>query len=103
MRSLDPSSRVMVPPPAQTPAMPAKGPDWAWLAELNRTGPAHATAVRSADRRPLRILVSQLLTGGFPASAAGDSARSSIPPAGSGAPAELAVGRGAAEGYPHRA
>src|SRR3954454_11973137 len=97
MRSLDPSSSVTVPPPDQTPAMPANGPDWAWLAGLNNSGPAHMTAVRIADRRSARMIVSQLLAGGFPASAAGDSARSSIPPAGPGAGAELTIGRGAAE------
>src|SRR4051812_9635176 len=60
MRSLDPSSRVMVPPPAQTPAIPAKGPDWAWAAGLNSAGPAHITAVRIADRRAFRIIFSPI-------------------------------------------
>src|ERR1700722_5344036 len=33
MRSVEPSSSVTVPPPPQTPAMPANAPpDWAWLA-----------------------------------------------------------------------
>src|SRR5690349_7301973 len=103
MRSLDPSSSVTVPPPDQTPAMPAKGPDWAWPVELTSKAPAHIAAVRIADRRTFRIAVLQLLPGGFPASAAGDSARSAIPFARSGAAAELAVGRGAAERHPHRA
>src|SRR4051794_35658941 len=58
MRSLDPSSSVTVPPPDQTPAIPAKGPaDCAWLAGLKNTGPAHATTVRMADRRAERIIV----------------------------------------------
>src|SRR4051812_41577082 len=100
MRSLDPSSSVMVPLPDHTPAIPAKGPDWAWLAEQNSTGPAHAAAARIADRRAARIMMLPLLAGGFPASAAGDSARCSIPFARPGAAAELAIGKGAADRNP---
>src|SRR3954471_15416283 len=57
MRSLDPSSSVMVPPPDHTPAMPAKGPDWAWLAEQNSTGPAHAATARIADPRTESLMM----------------------------------------------
>src|ERR1043165_9937743 len=57
MRSVDPSSSVTVPLPDQTPAMPAKGPDWAWPVELTSRAPAHITAVRIADRRTFRIAV----------------------------------------------
>src|SRR3954447_22997859 len=56
MRSVDPSSSVMVPAPDQTPAIPAKTPDCALLAGLKSTSPAPATAVRSADRRANRII-----------------------------------------------
>src|SRR5437588_9472642 len=48
-------------------------------------------------------LLPQLLTGGFPASAAGNSARGTVPFARAGAGAELAVGEGAAERHAHRA
>src|SRR3954469_6172095 len=57
MRSVDPSSSVTVPPPDQTPAMPAKGPDWAWLAGVHDRDPAHKTSVRIARRRAVRSVV----------------------------------------------
>src|SRR3954453_1810486 len=56
MRSGDPSSRVMVPPPDQKPAIPAKGPAGAWLAGRKSKSPAPAPTARIADRRANRII-----------------------------------------------
>ena len=45
-RSEEPSSRVTVPPPTQTPAMPANGAVCAWLAEPQTVATASAATAR---------------------------------------------------------
>src|SRR4051812_47812707 len=93
MRSVDPSSRVTVPAPAQTPAMPANGPDWARPTEPD-TVPKNnvsAAAMSSLTAAGIWVLEPVLLTRSFPAAAAWYACRRTIPFSGSGIAAELAI------------
>src|SRR5882757_1723910 len=61
MRSVEPSSRVTVPPPDHTPAIPENGPDCAWLAERGtKAANSNATAMIS-ERTASRVVEARLV------------------------------------------
>ena len=75
MRSLEPSSSVTVPPPAQVPAMPAKALDWAWPLDAAKPVIKKATAANVSRRAWANSFEVGLvlLTGRFPSTAAWDT------------------------------
>src|SRR5882757_5330147 len=118
MRSDDPSSSVMLPPPDHTPAIPANGPDCAWLAEKGtKAANSNATAMISERTAPrlvearlveARLVEARLvegravlLTRSFPPAAAWNPARRPIPLPRSAVAAELAVCMSAGDGNAH--
>src|SRR5439155_18677210 len=91
IRSVEPSSRMTVPPPLQVPAIGAKGPDWALLSEL-ATAVTNKTAAAVISRRFRTPVPNCLLARCFPPPAARYACRCSIPLPRSGVAAELTVG-----------
>src|SRR5258708_4522936 len=95
---------MTVPAPDQLPAMPANGPDCAWLAELN-TEAANKVVAAKISRRAIATgaaVWTALLPRRFPPTAARYACRCSIPLPPSGIATELAVRICTIDGYPHK-
>src|ERR1700730_3090523 len=108
MRSDEPSSKVTLPPPDHTPAMPANGPDCAWLAEKGAKAASSNAAATISERtapKPVEVRFVEgravLLTRSFPPAATRNPARRPIPLPRSAVATELAVCMSAGDGNAH--